>query len=166
MRTKIINSEDPKIHWSDITDVTGRVVLDLGCGWVGEGSTPGYFLERGAAKVIGVDATQSDVDKLKGRYPDQTFICRVVCDAPDLQRLLDDHNPDVIKMDIEGWEIVLDKINDLKNVTEVAIEYHDFNCKSIVIKKLSEWGFDIFAVNSFGYHCTDTKIMGVIHARK
>jgi hypothetical protein len=34
MKTKIVNSENPIEHWSDISDVQDKIVMDLGCGWL------------------------------------------------------------------------------------------------------------------------------------
>ena len=34
MTTKVVESENPLEHWNDIKDVEGKVVLDLGCGWL------------------------------------------------------------------------------------------------------------------------------------
>jgi hypothetical protein len=168
MKNKIIYSENPYEHWSDITDVSGKIVLDLGCGWINQGheSTTEYFIKRGAAKIIGVDINESEIQKLQAIYPNHVFICKAIETKTDLFDLIAQYKPEVVKMDIEGFEKVLKFLGSLLTVNEVAVEYHDNECKNIILTKLDELRFDVFAINSFGYHCLDIEIMGVIHAKK
>lgn len=166
MFKKTIHNENPIEHWSDVQNV-GHTVLDLGCGWINtELTTPEYWMQRGASKVIGVDVTQSEIDKLNDKYPQHLFVCKEIKIAQDLSELIDAYNPDFIKMDIEGFETVLENIESLGTVKEIAIEYHDANCKQIVFDALNKHGFHVFALNNFGYFCTDENIMGVVHAKK
>jgi hypothetical protein len=167
-KTKVINSENPYEHWNDISDLYGKTVLDLGCGWLWQPHecTPEYFIKRGASKIVGVDVTQPELDTLSKLYPNDTFLCLNITKAEQLQELISQYSPDVIKMDIEGNELVLNELQDLGTATEIAIEYHSQECKIVVLNKLKEFGFKIFAINKFGYHCLDDNIMGVIHARK
>lgn len=168
MKSKVIYSENPYEHWSDITDVNGKIVLDLGCGWIEQGheSTTEYFIKRGAAKIIGVDINEAEIQKLQAIYPDHVFIRKAVETKTDLFDLIAKYKPEVVKMDIEGFEKLLKFLGSLLTVREIAIEYHNNECKNIILTKLDELGFDILAVNRFGYFCTDVEIMGVIHAKK
>ncbi len=112
MKTKVVHSENPIEHWSDISDVQDKIVMDLGCGWLFQPfqSTPEYFISRGAKSVIGVEADGGEVQKLKGLYPNHTFICKTILSETDLIELFETYRPEVIKMDIEGYESVIDKM--------------------------------------------------------
>ena len=104
MTTKVVESENPLEHWNDIQNVEGKVVLDLCCGWLFQPfeSTPQYFINRGAKKIIGVDASCGEIEKLNETFPDHTFICKTISNFDDLLGLITDHKPELIKMDIEG----------------------------------------------------------------
>jgi hypothetical protein len=170
MTTKIIGSENPLEHWNDIENVEGKVVLDLGCGWLFQPfeSTPQYFINRGAKKVIGVDASCGEIEKLNQTFPDHSFICKTILSFSDLVTLITDHKPQLIKMDIEGHEQHMIEItaDQFQSVEEIAVEYHNPACKKILIDKLTELGFVIFANNKFGWFCTDINEMGLIHAKR
>jgi ubiquinone/menaquinone biosynthesis C-methylase UbiE len=166
MFKKTIESENPLEHWNDVQNV-GQTVLDLGCGWISVHlTTPEYWMQRGATKVIGVDITKDEIDKLNDKYPQHEFVCFEITKTEDLKKLLDIYKPDFLKMDIEGYETVLENLQSLGTVKEIAIEYHDANCKRIVFEALDRLGFLVFALNKFGYHCLDENIMGVVHAKK
>lgn len=170
VKHKIVYSENPLEHWSDVTDLVNKSVLDLGCGWISQGfeSTPEYFLNRGAIKIIGVDETCSEIEKLRELYPSHTFLCQRINVKEDLIELITTYNPQFIKMDIEGFEILLKDIpvEVFKNVEEMAIEYHNSECKQIILNKFNDLNFKVFALNNFGFYCTDSNIMGIVHAKK
>lgn len=166
---KVVHSENPLEHWSDITNLENKIVLDLGCGWLFQPfqSTPEYFLSRGASKIIGVDASCGEIQQLIQKYPDHVFICKPIKSAQDLIELLSTYKPSVIKMDIEGYESVMKDITkeQFSSVEEIAVEYHNPSCKQILTDKLKEFGFEIFAINQFGWFCTDINQMGIMHAK-
>lgn len=170
MKTKVVHSENPLEHWSDINDLDNKVVLDLGCGWIdhGHASTPNYFISRGASKIIGVDISGSEIEKLKELYPEHIFILKMVDSANDFADLISTYKPDFIKMDIEGAEIHLKDVPKevFSSVKEFAIEYHNPECKKVIMDKFSELDFEVTALNSFGYYQTDSNIMGIIHSVK
>lgn len=170
MTTKVVHSENPLEHWDDITNLKDKRVLDLGCGWLFQPflSTPEYFLSRGASLVVGVDVSCGEIEKLKENYPDHIFICREISEVQDITSLLHVYQPQVIKMDIEGFESLIDQMNaqDFASVEEIAVEYHNPVCKEILERRLPEFGFEIFALNQFGWFCTDTNIMGILHAKR
>lgn len=170
MTKKIVESENPLDHWSDIKSVEGKVVLDLGCGWLSNlfESTPQYFINRGAKKIIGVDASCVDIDKLNQAFPDHNFVCKTISNFDDLVGLITDNKPQVIKMDIEGQEYHMKDITaeQFESVEEIAVEYHNPTCKDVLEKKLTELGFEIFATNQFGWFCTDINEMGIMHAKR
>jgi hypothetical protein len=170
VKHKIVHSENPLEHWSDITDLTNKCVLDLGCGWINQGfqSTPEYFLSRGASLIVGVDETCAEIEKLKQTYPEHIFLCQRINTKEDLISLISTHNPHFIKMDIEGFEVLVKDIpiEVFNSVEEMAIEYHNPECKQVLTDKFKELNFEVFALNNFGYYCTDSNIMGIIHAKK
>ena len=51
-------------------------------------------------------------------------------------------------------------------VEEIAVEYHNPECKKILTEKLTEFDFEIFALNQFGWFCTDIEQMGILHAKR
>lgn len=170
MRTKIVMSENPIEHWNDIELVNDKVVMDLGCGWLfhEHEHTVEYFVNRGAKHVIGVEAVCSEIEKLKELYPEHTFICKTILSKNDIIKLLEEYKPDTIKMDIEGYESVIENITseEFSCVKEIGVEYHNPQCKEILERKLPEFGFEIFALNQFGWFCTDINIMGIMHAKR
>jgi hypothetical protein len=169
MKIKVVNSENPIEHWSDIEELNNKIVLDLGCGWIHNEymSTPEYFISRGASKVIGVDVTCSEIEKLNSLYPLHLFICRSISSDVDFTDIINTYKPHLIKMDIEGYEIFLKDVKKevFSSVEEFAIEYHNPECKKVIIDKFNELDFEITAINNFGYYCTDSNIMGIIHAK-
>ena len=170
MLTKVVQSENPLDHWSDIQLIKNKVILDLGCGWLFQPheSTPDYFINRGANKVIGVDVSCDEIEKLKLKYPNHEFVCKAIMNTEDLLELISTYSPSLIKMDIEGYEIVIKHITleQFSCVEEIAVEYHNTECKKILIEKLEEFGFEIFALNQFGWFCTDINQMGIMHAKR
>lgn len=167
---KVINSENPIEHWNEYKNIKGSVVLDLGCGWLHNDfeNTPEYFINRGCKKVIGVDVSIVEIQKLQEVYPDHIFIHRNIQDKTDLTDLFTSYKPEIVKMDIEGKEDLINdmSVTDWDSVNEIMIEYHNPECKQIIETKLAEFGFEIKATNRFGWFCTDHNIMGVIYATR
>jgi len=134
-------------------NVNGEVVLDLGCGFVGASvstnyvSTPERFLELGATKVIGVDLTANDITILEQKLPKDKFVG--VCDKVDThekyRRLIQQHNPTIVKSDIEGDEIMLLSLpnEEFSNIKEYYMECHNRELFSSFLKKFDECGYDI-----------------------
>lgn len=52
------------------------------------------------------------------------------------------------------------------SVEEIGVEYHNPTCKEILERKLTEFGFQITNINSFGWFVTDSNIMGIMHAKR
>lgn len=170
MKSKVVHSENPIEHWSDIQFVEGKIVMDLGCGWLFQDheSTPEYFINRGASVLIGVDAAGGEIVELQQKYPNHIFVCKTITAKEDLIELFDKYQPQVLKMDIEGYESLIDQMDKhhFKSIEEIAIEYHNTTCKTILDNKLIEFGYEITSVNQFGWFQKDTNIMGIMHAIK
>lgn len=65
-RNRFINS-----HLFERLDLRGKVVLEAMCG---SGETTAYLLNHGA-KVIGLDVSQTEIDKFKDRWPAADGVC-------------------------------------------------------------------------------------------
>lgn len=155
---KNINTEEPDVHWGFL-DIKDKIVLDLGCGkWWSSISTAEWFLNEGAKQVIGVDLSPMSID----RY---NFIMKAerIDSSEQLQTLIDEYNPDIIKCDIEGAESYFDNIDSLpEKVKQFAVEYHDNNTKLICEKAIKRWNFENVEIYSLlGY---GTERIGVINA--
>lgn len=127
MRYVFCETESPDEHWGYL-DVDGKVVLDLGCGNFGgevTQSTPEFFIERGASKVIGVDVWIDSLNHIE--HPDIALIGMSIDNADEIANLIRRFTPDVIKCDIEGGERHLLDLPDnvLQTVKAYAIETHD-----------------------------------------
>lgn len=159
MITYKIESEDSSIHWKYLKP-NNRTVLDLGCGrWCSrEGSweglihdefSPIYIANNGAKKVIGVDASKNEIDYFNSTTTDQsdkfTFIHLSISSPEQLKSLIKEHNIDMIKSDIEGYEINFLSFTkeDLSDIQSFAVEYHSHAIKDMFVNKLEEWGFKI-----------------------
>jgi hypothetical protein len=154
-----ITSEEPEIHWPFLK-VKDKVVLDLGCGiFYSQQATPDWFVNEGASKVIGVDLGNDKPSHF-------TYHKKPINSKTDLLDLLHEYKPDVIKCDIEGAEVYFSDISadDMKSVTQFAVEYHDNDLKLLMDKKIKDWGFE----NSDTHQLFDEDIdrIGVIYAWK
>ena len=156
-----IESEDSSDHWRFLKP-EGRVVLDLGCGrwctregsWenlVHEEFSPIYLSKMGAKKIIGVDTSKNEIDYFNETTKNESnkflFLELEINSPEQLKKLIFDHNIDMIKSDIEGYETNFLSFTkeDLLNIKYFAVEYHSHSIKNSFIEKFREWGFDITA---------------------
>jgi SAM-dependent methyltransferase len=157
---KNINTEEPDIHWGFL-DIKDKTILDLGCGrWYSSISTAEWFLNKGAKKVIGVDLSALSIE-------DERFTMKVegISSTEQLQSLINQYLPDVIKCDIEGAELYFDSVETLPDeVKQFAVEYHDNTTKIICENAMRRWGFiNIEEYTLLGH---DINRIGVIHGWK
>lgn len=162
-----ITTELPEEHWR-YTNFKDKNVLDLGCGrWDAgnlEETTPYYFLEKGASKLIAVDILESEIEFYKNQnLKNAEFICTSIDSTDKIRELISSHNINVIKCDIEGNELLLLELteNDLINVESFCIEYHGNHIKPLLEKKLIDLGYDITAIGKLW-----VEGFGVIFAEK
>lgn len=150
------NSED---HWKCI-DTAGKIVLDLGCGRHGTSdinqSSSVYMGNKGAIKVVSLDARQGEINYFNSsdlNFEKHTFICETISSTEQVRRLILDNSITCIKCDIEEWERVFYDISkeDLKNVVEFAVEYHNLDIRENFIRKFEEWGFEIHTEGKFAF---------------
>lgn len=163
-----ITTEHPKEHWGFL-NVEGKVVLDLGCGINSEFTpTPWHFLQDNKAKkVIGVDSDPKSYDWFKQNYVVKDFlpIMDMVDRIEKFELYLGYYKPDVVKIDVEGSEILLNALNllYLSSVTQIGIEYHNLSCLISCENKLREAGFEL---EYYKFPHLDIDYQGVLHGYK
>jgi len=152
MKHFLIEEETPIIHWPDI-NIKSKRVLDLGCGrWTAstfEGTTPYYFLNQGAEFVVGIDACDKEIQFYSDlNLPNTLFKVLKLEDKNTFLELINHHNINVIKSDIEGNEsLFLDlKKDEMVNIESFYIEYHGDHMRDLLVAKLPELGFNITRV--------------------
>jgi hypothetical protein len=166
----IIESENSTDHWPYF-NVNNHNVLDLGCGrWYTkevDELSPIYF-GKTANKVIGLDSNLDDINFYKtetSTNPKFTFIHDYISNADQVRVLLKEYSITALKSDIEGGEVVLLDLtkDDLNNVTQLAIEFHNEDLKEAFTSKVVEWGFNIDVKANFA---RTPDYMGVLFCSK
>lgn len=155
MLFKLIDSEEPNKHWGPVS-VNGKRVLDLGCGDFGRisslpyPSTLEYFLSLGASYVVGVDININDVNNINtvlGEYIGKFSIYqKSINSVIDINELIEQHNIQIVKSDIEGDEAILLSIPDdvFSVIEEYYIETHGDQLYHQTIEKLQRCNYDIY----------------------
>jgi hypothetical protein len=163
-----ITSEDSSIHWLPLNP-QGKAVLDLGCGRHGtsklEETSPVYLGEKEATKVVAVDGNGGEIEYyLQNKLDPEkyTFLHKNIEAPKDVLDLFEEHNIQVLKCDIEGYEVVLYHLDadDMKNITDLGIEYHTLDILERMKAKIEEWGFKIDVEAKFTY--CEAPTMGVL----
>jgi hypothetical protein len=163
-----IATEHPQEHWGFL-NVEGKSVLDLGCGINSEFTpTPWYFLqERKAKNVVGIDSDKQSYDWFKQNYVVKNFlpIMDMVDRIEKFELYLGYYKPDIVKMDIEGSEILINALNVsyLESVQQIGVEYHNLSCLISCEHKLREAGFKL---EYFKFDHLDIDYQGVLHGYK
>jgi len=160
--SELINSEDARIHWKYL-DVSDKIVLDLGCGlWdvsdIKE-SSPVYFKNKGAKKIIGVDMNADDMrifqDYFQENFPGDgsEFIVKEIANTNDFLELITKYQVESIKCDIEGFEKVMFDITkeQVKNIKNISVEYHTHILFLRLLNTLKNWDFEIINHSLFSY---------------
>lgn len=140
--------ETPSVHWPGVS-VADRVVLDLGAGDFGrmEGqdypSTPEYWIENGAKRVIAVDENPEDLESLTDDRIEK--IAMRISDPEDIVNLMVEHQPDLVKSDIEGAEQLFLHIHPefLRIPKAYAIETHNEYVLENIPSMLKMLGYEI-----------------------
>jgi len=164
-----IKSENPEDHWGFL-NVKNKTVVDFGCGrtWNQNPTTPEFFLQKEAKKVIAIEMWPNEIEWFKENVKNENLI--LITDQIDsgekIKKYIVEYKPEVIKCDIEGAEKYLYELsNEIFNpVQEMAIEYHDEEIKSKIISECIKWGFNyisLFSINGF-----DFDKQGVIFIKK
>ena len=171
MQIEKITSENPNNHWRFL-NCQDKIVMDMGCsfwdstwneGWL---SSAEYFVDKGAKKLIGFDCAAHDIKKYHDLYGNEgkyyTFqIC--INSNQQIENLLLQYKPQVIKCDIEGAEIHFQNVTKdmIDFVDEIAIEYHNGPTRDLCENKITEWQFPNHQLYQLGNE--DTNRVGVWH---
>lgn len=165
----IIFSENSSEHWPFL-NVINMNVLDLGIGRWGTTNTnetsPIFFKQKLAKKIIGVDADSKEVDFFRNyftqHYHDKSsFIHKYIKTPQELFLLISENKINSIKCDIEGAEINLFKLKlqQFASLQHLAIEYHSpLLLKQLIKANNTEWKFKIINHSIFSRQSN----MGVI----
>ena len=148
-----ISSEAPADHWGDL-DCSGVTVLDLGAGDFGMRherayiSTVEHWLGLGAASVIAVDMNLRDLVAVAGDDDRVTIVAETMFHPSQIDALLEQHRPVIVKVDIEGAECLLrDVRRQAFRIAEVwLIETHTDDLHDDVIAALDDHGFHVVRV--------------------
>ena len=141
-------------------DVSDKVVLDIGADW---GSTPHFFLIKGAKRVIGVDGSKWYVEKMYNYFKDDYRVLplyMMIDNYRQLQYLLEIYRPDVVKMDCEGCETYLIETPSLDVCPEYVIEVHSDKIRQSLTKKFDDVGYQLITKLDL------TEELFIIHWRK
>ena len=153
--TGFILHERASVHYRAI-QCEGETVMDLGCGRWGmtklEDTSPGFFMSRGADKIIGVDKSNADVAWFCGNLPG-VWIQENLLSTEQIRSLISIHKPTLLKVDIEGDEILLTSLlqDDLKGIRKLVIEYHSEELEEMVFVWAEEIGFTQRENHRFSY---------------
>jgi precorrin-6B methylase 2 len=134
--------EDYNLHWN-FTSFRNKVVLDLGADY---GSTAYYFLQKGASKVIVVEGDPNLASKLKTNSKKFQKIIPVelfIDSSEKIEKLISHYHPDLVKVDIEGYERLLLNVKNIVDVNEWLIEAHTEELNNSIVKFLLAHGFSI-----------------------
>ena len=164
-----ITTESPDIHWGFLK-VKDKVVLDLGCGLNNNefAPTPYYFLQEQKAKnVVGIDGDKQSYEWFKQNYVVKNFlpIMDMVDRIEKFELYLGYYKPEIVKMDIEGSEILINAldVSYLESVQQIGIEYHNLSCLISCEHKLREAGFEL---EYYKFENLDIDYQGVLHGYK
>lgn len=138
-----IYDEDYNRHWN-FTSFRNKIILDLGADY---GSTAYYFLKKGASKVIAVEGDKQLAEKLMRNFQNDRRVICINCfitDEEQISDLISSYHPDLIKVDIEGYEKLLLNLSkeDLKEL-EWLIEAHSDEIYESLKRFLLTNGFEI-----------------------
>ena len=147
-----ISSEAPVDHWGDI-DCSGVTVLDLGAGDFGMRhekayiSTVDHWLGLGADHVVAVDMNLRDLISV-GDDDRVTIVAETLFHSSQIDALVEEHRPAIVKVDIEGAECLLrDMRRQAFRIAEVwLVETHTDALHDDVMVALDDHGFDVVRV--------------------
>lgn len=137
-------------------NVTDKTVLDIGADW---GSTPHFFITKGAKSVIAVDGDKGYYDRMVENLKDELRVLPVylfIRKPQDMAELIETYRPDVVKIDCEGCEIHLASVSldILKIPQEYVIETHGDEILDSINNAMSAAGFVLKAEGKRGFRNT------------
>lgn len=162
-----MTGENYELHWA-YTDYTGKTILDIGADY---GSTAYWFFEHGAKKVIAVEMDNNHYAQLEKNADENVIPLHMCISQPsDYESLISQHKPDIVKIDIEGYEKPLSKANPeiIKTVPEYLIETHNADIFCELATMFNNLGYEV----RFVAHTTTFPLFGkefsvdVLYARR
>jgi len=143
MRIPPILKESYEVHWGNVFDFRGKVILDVGADI---GSTADYFLECGATKVICIESDKNYCELLEvnaKKIPEIIPIHLFVSNSQHYFAMLEAFQPNLVKVDCEGCERFLIDVpcETLRIASEWMIETHDDKLHEAIITKFKNCGF-------------------------
>ena len=136
--------DDYNLHWP--FGAEGARVLDIGADY---GSSAYYFLLKGAREVVAVEGDPKQAFLLAVNARRMRKLGRVVPVAGfvgkpvQVDALILKFKPDVVKVDIEGWERALLGCRLLARPREWWIEAHSEGLRDALAAKLREAGYEV-----------------------
>ena len=129
---------DYELHWGlrpPIILYGGKTILDLGADY---GSTAEFFLSHGVKKVIAIEGDSNLAKQLIRNYKGSSNVIpffQFIDNPKQIELLILKYKPDIVKVDIEGFESNLLKVKPkvLHLVKEWMIEYHSDDLKDKLI---------------------------------
>ncbi len=136
--------EDYDHHWNYVS-FKNKTVMDLGADF---GSTPSYFLYRGADHVIAVEGDPSLASKLCDNFVGDRRVIPIelmINHSSDISSLITQYSPDIVKIDVEGAEANLLECPDetLRSVKEWLIEAHNLDLYIKIRERFLGLGFNV-----------------------
>ena len=136
--------DDYDLHWP--FGAEDARVLDIGADY---GSTAYYFLRKGAREVVAVEGDPKQAFLLAVNARRMRKLGRVVPirgfvrEPRQVDALILRFDPDVVKVDIEGWERVLLECKLLAQPREWWIEAHSEGLRDALAEKLKEASYEV-----------------------
>lgn len=162
VRIPPIYSENYDFHWG-IIDVTNKRILDIGGS---TGDTCDYFLSKGARDCINVDCNPDYIDQCVQNIKIYNLpiipVLMNISNASQIESLIEEYKPDVVKMDCEGCEVHLVQVREeiLRIVPEYIIETHSDPIFDSIQNKLLQNGYEIVNVKEWAPH------IRIVYARR
>jgi len=135
--------ENYEAHWNYV-DFQGKTILDLGADY---GSTATWFVRKGARKIIAVEGDPKSFSQLERNYAgdDRVIVIQLWIDSSkQIEALLEEHQPDLVKVDIEGAERTLLDVpfETLRRVPLYLVETHSQELEAQILDLFARLGYD------------------------
>ena len=136
--------EDMAPHWN-YTKFKGKRILDLGADC---GTTPSYFLHKGAISIIAVEGDPTYFKQLQSTFQNSPKVsCKQVwIDSVDKMESLITEGIDIAKVDIECSEILLLGTSTITKIPIWLIEAHTTDINDKLTKHFQTHGFEAYHI--------------------
>jgi hypothetical protein len=134
--------ENYDTHWN-FASFEEKTILDLGADY---GSTAAWFHKKGAKKVIAIEADKQLYSKLSGYSKGKEWLCSInefVDSSEKIDDYISNYAPDIVKVDIEGFEKNLVNCTKLQEVPTWLIEVHSNEIDGLLTAHFTEKGYSV-----------------------